>query len=149
MNPSDPDGLPEESSMSAHSTISHPERPVVEPELIDPVHEGRLKRIDLIATLMDDAFMIPGTNRRIGWDTLIGLVPGVGDAAAATISAWLVYEARQLGLPRRKIARMLANIGLDTVVGSIPLAGDVFDWAFKANRKNAQIVRDHFRRGTR
>lgn len=131
--------------MSVH-TPTKPQREVREAELIDRGHDERLQRIQAVAALMDDAFVIPGTNRRIGLDSLIGLVPGVGDAATACVSAWLVYEARQLGLPKRKIARMLANIGIDTVVGTIPLAGDLFDWAFKANRKNARIVTDHFRR---
>lgn len=125
---------------------SRTSRKVHEPELIDPQLEFRLRRVQLIARLMDDAIKLPGTNYRVGWDSIIGLVPGIGDAATACISAWLVYEARQLGLPKWKIARMLSNIGVDTVVGAIPLLGDVFDVAFKANRKNARIIHEHFGR---
>jgi hypothetical protein len=117
---------------------------VYEPEITTPEREQRLERIDLIARLMDDAFTIPGINYRIGWDALIGLIPVVGDAASAAITAWLIYEARRLGLPKRKVARMLANLGIDAAVGIIPLLGDVFDVAYKANRKNARIVRQYF-----
>lgn len=127
------------------STLKRPSRrSTLEPELVDPVRDARFRRIHVIALLMDDAFEIPGTNRRIGWDALIGIVPGIGDAASAAVSAWLVYEARKLGLPKWKLARMVANIGTDTVLGIVPFVGDLFDCAFKANRKNAQIVKDHF-----
>jgi hypothetical protein len=130
----------------ASSTDPPTRRRVYEPELTTPEREQRLERIDLIARLMDDAFTIPGINYRVGWDALIGLIPVAGDAVSAAITAWLIYEARQLGLPRRKVARMLANLGIDAAVGLIPLLGDVFDVAFKANRKNARIVRKHFGR---
>lgn len=122
------------------------ERKLYEPEIYDPEHETRLQRILFIALMMDDVITLPGTNIRLGWDSIIGLVPGIGDAATAAISTWLVYEARQLGIPKWKLARMLGNIGLDTVVGVVPFLGDIFDVAFKANRKNAKIVRDHFGR---
>lgn len=137
--------IPREAGVkSASSTDPPAQRRVYEPEITTPEREQRLQRIDLIARVMDDAFTIPGTNYRIGWDALIGLIPGVGDAASAVIAAWLIYEARQLGVPKRKVARMLANLGIDAAVGVIPLLGDFFDAAFKANRKNAHIVRKHF-----
>lgn len=123
-------------------------RMVFEPEIFDPDREARLQRITLIAQLMDDAVTIPGTSYRVGWDSLIGLVPGLGDIASAAISSWIVYEARQLGLPRWKLARMMAHIGIDTTLGVVPLLGDFFDATYKANRKNAQIVLKHFGRQT-
>ncbi|MCA9108854.1 MAG: DUF4112 domain-containing protein [Planctomycetaceae bacterium] len=121
-------------------------RRVYEPEIFNPDHEARLQRIVFIAQLMDDAATIPGTDYRVGWDSIIGLVPGIGDVASALISSWIVYEARQLGLPKWKLARMMANIGIDTTLGIVPLVGDFFDATYKANRKNAHIVLKHFGR---
>lgn len=121
-------------------------RKIYEPEIFEPDREARIERIRVIAQLMDDAFVVPGTNYRVGWDSIIGLIPGIGDVAAACVSSWIVYEAKQLGLPRWKLARMMANIGIDTTLGIIPLVGDAFDATFKANRKNAHIVLKHFGR---
>jgi hypothetical protein len=93
---------------------------------------------------MDSAFVVPGTRIRLGLDSLIGLVPGIGDIASALISSYIVWEARQLGLPRWKIARMVAYVAFDTTVGAIPVLGDVLDVFYKSNRRNLKILRDHF-----
>jgi len=93
---------------------------------------------------MDTALRIPGTNVRFGADALIGLVPGIGDAGAALIGLFIVNEARRLGVPKRKIARMLANLGIDAAVGAVPVAGDLFDVYFKSHKRNIQIILDHF-----
>lgn len=90
---------------------------------------------------MDDRFKIPGTNTRVGLDGLIGLIPGVGDGLAMLFSLYIVFEARRLGLSFSTVMLMLWNIILDTVVGSIPALGDFFDFAFKANRRNMDIIR--------
>jgi len=108
-----------------------------------PSREDALARITLLARLMDSAFVIPGLNRRIGLDAVLGLVPGVGDALSAALASYIIWEARQLGLPRWKIARMVANVAVDTALGAIPLAGDVFDVFFKANERNLRIIHDH------
>lgn len=108
-----------------------------------PTREDALARVTLVAKLMDSAFVIPGLNRRVGFDALLGLVPGVGDALSAALASYIIWEARQLGLPRWKIARMVANVAVDTAVGAIPLAGDVFDVFFKANERNLRIIHDH------
>lgn len=105
--------------------------------------EERIARIDALATLMDTAFVIPGTEIRFGLDALIGLVPGVGDAIATLMSLYIVNEARALGAPRLLVARMVANVALDGVVGAVPLVGDVFDVAFRANRRNMALLRAH------
>jgi hypothetical protein len=105
--------------------------------------QERIARIDALATLMDTAFVIPGTEVRFGLDALIGLVPGIGDAIATVISLFIVSEARALGAPRTLIARMLANVALDGLVGAVPLAGDMFDVAFRANRRNMALLRAH------
>ena len=108
-----------------------------------PSREDALARITVVAKLMDSAFFIPGLNRRIGLDAVIGLVPGVGDAISAALASYIIWEARQLGLPRWKIARMIGNVAVDTAIGAIPLAGDVFDVFFKANERNLRIIHEH------
>ena len=108
-----------------------------------PSREDSLARITLLAKLLDNAFVIPGLNRRVGLDSVIGLVPGVGDAISAALASYIIWEARQLGLPRWKIARMIGNVAVDTALGAIPLAGDVFDIFFKANERNMRIIHEH------
>jgi hypothetical protein len=115
-------------------------------ERIGPASSDRadtLARVETIANLMDSAVAIPGTRLRVGLDSLIGLVPGIGDLASALISSYLIWEARRLGLPRWKIARMMGNVALDTTVGAIPLVGDVLDVFYKSNRRNLKILREH------
>ncbi|MBE3637666.1 DUF4112 domain-containing protein [Mangrovicoccus algicola] len=105
----------------------------------DAERAGRLARAERIAALMDARFSLFGI--RFGWDSLIGLlVPGIGDAATALPSLYVIYEAHRLGARKRVLARMGLNVGLDTVLGSVPLAGDVFDLAFKANRRNVALL---------
>jgi Domain of unknown function (DUF4112) len=105
--------------------------------------QERIARIDALATLLDTAFVIPGTQIRFGLDALIGLVPGIGDAITTVMSLFIVNEARALGAPPLLIARMLANVAFDGVVGAVPLVGDAFDVAFRANRRNMALLREH------
>jgi Domain of unknown function (DUF4112) len=100
-------------------------------------------RLEALAKLMDGAFVIPGTNIRLGLDGLIGLVPVAGDMISGLISTYMIWEARQLGAPRWLIVRMLANTLLDTTVGAIPVLGDAFDVLFRANMKNMALLRRH------
>ena len=102
--------------------------------------EARLKRVRLLSRLLDEQFRIPGTTYRVGLDGLLGMIPGVGDAAGALLSAYILYEAIRLGTPKTVLLRMVANIGIDTVLGAIPVAGDIFDIAWKANKKNAALL---------
>jgi hypothetical protein len=106
----------------------------------------RIARIDALATLLDTAFILPGTNVRFGFDALIGLVPGIGDAVTTALSLYIVHEARQLGAPRHVIARMLANVMIDGLVGAVPLVGDAFDVVWRANRRNMRLLQDWLRR---
>jgi hypothetical protein len=92
---------------------------------------------------MDSAIVVPGLRLRIGADALLGLVPGIGDVASGLIGAYLIYEAHRLGAPRSALARMAANLALDTAVGSIPVAGDIWDFFFRANDRNMQILARH------
>ena len=101
------------------------------------------RRIEAMEAMLEGLFVIPGTNRRVGLDSLVGLIPVVGDLATAAMGAWIVWEARNLGMPKWQLARMAANVGFDTLVGAIPFAGDVFDFLFKSNTKNLRIIRKH------
>lgn len=106
-------------------------------------HAETVRRLDSLARLMDSAVAIPGTNIRFGLDAALGLVPGVGDLAAKVFSAYLIYEARRVGLPTHKMMRMIGNVVLDATVGSVPLVGDVFDVFWRANLRNMRILREH------
>jgi len=111
-----------------------------------PSREERIARIDALATLLDTAFLIPGTGIRFGLDALIGLVPAIGDLITTAMSLYIVNEARALGAPRLLVVRMLANVVLDGVVGAVPLVGDAFDVVWRANRRNIALLRDHLAR---
>jgi hypothetical protein len=101
------------------------------------------QRIRWLAVMMDGAFRVPGTRFRFGLNSVIGLPPGVGDGILALISLWIVWQASELGLPRVKLARMVGNVLIEGVLGSIPLLGDLMDVAWKANLRNLRIVEDH------
>ena len=101
---------------------------------------ARIARIDALATLLDTALVIPGTGVRFGLDALIGLFPVVGDAITTALSLFIVHEAYQLGVPGHVIARMLANVALDGVLGAVPLVGDAFDVMWRANRRNVRLL---------
>ena len=108
--------------------------------------QERIARVEALAVLLDTAFIVPGTNFRFGFDALVGLVPGIGDALTTALSLWLVKEAHALGAPRHLIARMLGNIAIDGVVGVVPFLGDVFDLVWKSNRRNLYLLRRHIER---
>ena len=99
----------------------------------------RIQRLRTLAWLLDNSIPLPG-GYRIGIDALIGLVPGIGDAIGALLSAYIVNEARALGAPRSVLLRMIGNVMIETVIGSIPFAGDLFDAAFKANSRNLALL---------
>lgn len=105
-----------------------------------------LRRLDVLAQLMDNAFYIPMLGRRVGLDAIIGLVPGIGDAVTTVVQSYIVWEARRLGAPASLIARMIGNVALDGLVGLIPFAGDAFDAVFKANIRNMKLLREHLAR---
>ena len=105
--------------------------------------EESVARVEALARLMDGAFVLPGTNIRLGLDSIIGLVPVAGDVISGLVSSYLIWEARQLGAPQWLIARMVANTLLDTTIGAIPVVGDAFDIMFRANMKNMALLRRH------
>lgn len=108
--------------------------------------EATLRRLDRFAFLLDDAWRIPIIGRRIGLDSIVGLVPGIGDAVTGLVAIYPILEARRLGAPSGLLLRMLANIGADAALGIVPVAGDLLDFAFKANRRNVALLRRHLGR---
>jgi hypothetical protein len=106
-------------------------------------HAPRLKRMRQISQLLDGAIAIPGTKQRIGLDPILGLIPGGGDTVSAALSGYIIVEAARMGLPRKALMQMVMNLVIDTVVGSVPVLGDIFDVVSKANLRNMQIVESH------
>jgi hypothetical protein len=101
------------------------------------------RRLRRIARLMDSEFRVPVIGLRVGADAILGLVPGIGDAVSGLIGAWLIYEAQRLGIPRSALLRMIANVVFDTAVGAIPVVGDIWDFFFRSNDRNMQILARH------
>lgn len=106
-----------------------------------PISQERLlRRLEGISRLFDDAFRLPGTSVRLGWDAVIGLIPVVGDATTTMVSAYFLWEAKRLGARKRTLAWMLGNVAVDFVVGAIPLVGDLADIGWRANRRNMKVL---------
>ena len=100
-------------------------------------------RVEAMEKVLERAFVIPGINRPIGVDSIVGLVPVVGDIVTALMGAYIVWEARNLGMSKLQLTRMAANVGIDTALGAIPFAGDLFDFFWRSNSKNLKIIRKH------
>ena len=119
-------------------------QPVLSPE------DARLvSRLERIAKTMDSAFRLPGTRIRIGFDSIVGLIPGVGDSLTALPALYIIGSAWRLDAPPGLIGRMLFNSGVDLVVGSVPLIGDIFDVGWKSNRRNVDLLKDWISSKTR
>ena len=101
------------------------------------------KRIEAMEPLLERRMVVPGTNYPIGLDTIIGFVPVVGDIVTAVMGAYIVWEAKNLGLPRWKLWQMIGNIAIDGAVGAVPVVGDAFDVVYRSNTKNLRIVKKH------
>jgi Domain of unknown function (DUF4112) len=106
-------------------------------------HTAKLKRMRQLSQLLDGAIAIPGTKQRIGIDPILGLIPGGGDTVSAALSGYIIIEAARMGLPRKALIQMVMNLVIDTVAGSVPIVGDIFDVVSKANLRNMQIVESH------
>lgn len=104
------------------------------------------RRMEMMERLLERSLTIPGTKFPVGLDAALGLIPVVGDAIAAALGAYIIWEARNLGLPKWKLWRMAGNIAFDAAVGAVPVAGDVFDLAFRSNTRNLRIVKRHLDR---
>ncbi|HEX3151286.1 MAG TPA: DUF4112 domain-containing protein [Gemmataceae bacterium] len=128
---------------SSQSPIEAPRIIVVPPgqTIIPPAQQEAMRTLaNHLATLLDNAFEIPGTKYRFGLDPIIGLIPVVGDLIAMLIGSYIVVLAGRLGVPRPVIWRMLVNLGIDMAIGSIPVIGDLLDVAWKANAMNARLL---------
>ena len=101
------------------------------------------QRVEAMEKLLERSLTIPGTKIPIGLDALAGLIPVAGDLITAAMGAWIVWEGRNLGMPKWQLWRMAANVGFDTAIGAVPLVGDVFDFAFRSNSKNLRIIKRH------
>lgn len=122
---------PSERSLANHSSAS-----------LDP-RAARLNRLRRLSFLLDNAIGIPGTRFRFGLDPIIGLIPGGGDTAGLILSSFIVLEAAKMGASKSLLGQMAWNILLETLVGSVPVAGDVFDAAWKSNVKNIELLENH------
>jgi hypothetical protein len=112
--------------------------------LRDAGRRARLARLDQLSRVFDTAFAVPGTKIRFGVEAFLRLVPGIGDAAASALSCWLIYEASHLGVPRHILWRMVANVLVEGAAGTVPIAGDLFDIGWRANRRNVRLLREYF-----
>ena len=101
------------------------------------------QRVEALELLLERSFVIPGTKIPIGLDSLLGLLPVLGDLVTAAMGAYMVWEARNLGMSKWQLIRMAANVGVDTAIGAIPIAGDAFDLIWRSNSKNLRIIRKH------
>ncbi|MEO0061474.1 MAG: hypothetical protein RLZZ08_34 [Pseudomonadota bacterium] len=101
------------------------------------------QRVEALERLLERSFTIPGINAPVGLDAVVGLVPVVGDVIGAGMGAYMIWEARNLGLSRWQLWRMAGNVAFDTAVGAIPVAGDLFDFLFRSNTRNLRIIRRH------
>lgn len=103
----------------------------------------RMDRLHRIAWLLDDLVRVPGTSRRFGLDPVLGLLPGGGDIAGGALSGYIVFAAARLGAPSSVLLRMGWNIVVDTLLGAVPLLGDLFDASWKANRRNVALLESY------
>ncbi|TQV81782.1 DUF4112 domain-containing protein [Denitrobaculum tricleocarpae] len=110
---------------------------------MNPITNPNTSQLERLAGLLDSQFGIPGTKLRFGLDAILGLLPGVGDSVGALLSLYIVAQAWAKGAPFTLILRMLWNILVDTVIGAVPLVGDLFDAAYKSNNRNVRLLKDH------
>jgi hypothetical protein len=114
------------------------------PALKDP--QGVRRRVEAMEGLLERLVTIPGTNRQMGLDVILDVVPGVGSNAAGALGAWMIWEARNLGMSKWQMARMAGNVGVDTLLGAIPWIGAIPDFFFRSNTRNLRIIKRHLDR---
>ena len=111
-------------------------------EEIDGIMEEKIIRLKRLSERLDETFTIPGTERKIGIESIIGAIPLVGDLIGGIISTYIMYSGIKMGASPGVIARMAANIAIDFAIGSIPIVGDLFDFVWKANKKNVELIEE-------
>jgi Domain of unknown function (DUF4112) len=104
---------------------------------------SRLRRVRVLAQLLDNSITVPGTGWKIGLDPIVGLIPGIGDLIGAVLSGYIILEAARAEVPGFTLFRMLVNVGFDTLLGAVPAVGDVFDAAWKSNVRNVALLERH------
>ena len=104
---------------------------------------SRTRRVRVLAKLLDNSISIPGTGWKIGFDPIVGLIPGIGDLIGAVLSGYIILEAARAEVPTYTLVRMFANLGVDTLLGAVPAVGDLFDAAWKSNMKNVALLERH------
>lgn len=104
------------------------------------------RRIEALERLLEGLIELPLVGRKVGLDAIVGLLPGAGDLITGAMGLYLVWEARNLGMPRWQLWRMAGNVGIDTLLGAVPVAGDLFDFLYRSNTKNLKIIRKHLDR---
>ncbi|GAO38059.1 hypothetical protein SCH01S_03_00330 [Sphingomonas changbaiensis NBRC 104936] len=114
------------------------------PALKEP--QGVRRRVEAMEALLERLVTIPGTKRQLGLDVILDVVPGVGSIAAGALGAWMIWEARNLGMSKWQMARMAGNVGVDTLLGAIPWVGAIPDFFFRSNTRNLRIIKRHLDR---
>lgn len=109
------------------------------------MRENDLQKLDQLADLMDNKFVLPGTNIRIGLDSIIGVIPGIGDTLTLAVSGYIIHKARQAGVNPLILSQMIWNVGIDWAIGIVPFVGDAFDIGWKANRRNVDLLKAHLK----
>ena len=105
-----------------------------------PAPRANVSGLRQLARLLDEAIRVPGTNVRFGLDAILGLIPGAGDIAGGILSTFMIVQAARLGAPRSVLARMVMNVAIDSIVGAVPILGDLFDIGWKSNTRNAALL---------
>lgn len=134
---------------SSQTAKERPANPFGSETLDASRHAQRLQRLDRLEALamrMDRAFRIPFTGIRFGWDSIIGLIPGIGDTLVLAPSLYILHQARDMGASDPVLARMAGNVGVDWLVGLVPFIGDVLDVGVKSNTRNVALLREHLNR---
>lgn len=111
----------------------------------EPRARSPLIPLDKLSWILDAAFAIPGTRWRIGVDALLGLIPGVGDTVGAALSTYIIYTGARLGASKRTLLKMVGNVILESIIGLVPIVGDIFDIAWRANMRNVELLRTESR----
>ena len=101
------------------------------------------RRVETMERLLERSFVVPVINKPVGLDFIIGLIPGIGDLMTTAMGGYLVWEARNLGMSRFQMIRMIGNVGVDTLIGAVPLVGDAADFFFRSNSRNLRIIKKH------
>ena len=117
--------------------------PVTRLRQLTPRQVQGLDALRKVAQLLDSAFVIPGTSYRVGLDPILGLVPGLGDLVSPLFTIGILWQARELAIPRVVQLRMIFNVAIDSLLGAVPVVGDLFDFAWKANNKNFALLERH------